>query len=258
MKMEMTRRAFLQVTATILIMPKLSFASEPVRKISLPILLYHDISYEVTDDYTVSPRVFALQMEWLYNNGYRAISLADLESNTLPDRPILITFDDGYASFIPYALPFLQTYGFKATINIIGQYIGTYLTERINRPMLSWDEYRYLASTGLISLGCHTDRLHSYYNTGVLGVSGSSLLEDLERFQDNFTKQMGAPSNIIAWPYGFYNEKSMTIAQKAGFRYMLTSKKGAYRELGNTMEIPRNNVTNNDRLSEFLPKIEVK
>ena len=258
MKLEITRRAFLQSAAAILLMPKMSFASQTVQTVSIPVLLYHDISYEVTDDYTLSPGLFASQMEWLYNNGYRAISFSDLENNTSLERAVIITFDDGYASFITYAFPFLQMYGFKATMNIIGQYVGSYLTDRINRPMLSWDEYRYLASSGLVSLGCHTERLHVHRNRGVLGVSGNELLDDLKRFQQNFMKQMGSTTDIIAWPYGFYNENSISIARQAGFRYILTSKEGMYKNPGNFGDIPRNNITNNDGLLTFQSRIEVK
>ncbi|MCX5808097.1 MAG: polysaccharide deacetylase family protein [Proteobacteria bacterium] len=255
MNFDLTRRAFLQTVMTVIILPKVSFAQDGFRKISIPVLLYHDISFEMSDDYTITPRLFAAHMEWLYANGYKAISFADLDTESSLDCAVVITFDDGYASFINYAFPFLRAYGFKATINIIGEYVGSYITDRGARPTLSWDEYRYLTASGLVSLGCHTDRLHVLRNQGAAGVSDEVLFEDLQRFQSIFKQEMGTPSEIIAWPYGLYNERSIAVARKAGFRYILTSKPGFYQHADNYTEIPRINMSENNQLFAFQSRI---
>jgi peptidoglycan/xylan/chitin deacetylase (PgdA/CDA1 family) len=255
MNIDLTRRAFLQTVAAVFILPNIFFEQAPVRMFAIPVLLYHDISFEMSDDYTVTPSLFAAQMEWLYANGYKAISFADVSTESSLEKAVIITFDDGYASFVHYALPFLRAYGFKATINIIGQYIGSFLLDRGARPMLSWDEYRYLAASGLVFLGCHTDRLHVFRNQGAAGVSSEILLEDLEGFQNIFKREMGAPSEIIAWPYGFYNEQSISVAGKAGFHYLLTSKTGLYSNDESPTEIPRIKVSENDHLFTFQSRL---
>jgi peptidoglycan/xylan/chitin deacetylase (PgdA/CDA1 family) len=258
MSLDMTRRFFLTAMATVLVLPKNIFAVDSVRQFAIPVLLYHDISFEFSDDYTITPALFAAQMEWLYANGYKAISFADLETGSSLDKAVIITFDDGYASFVHYAFPFLRDYGFKATINIIGEYIGTYLSDRGARPTMSWDEYRYLKASGLVSLGSHTDRLHVFSHQGAAGVSDDLLLEDLQRLQKIFVREMGAPSEIIAWPYGLYNAKSIAIARKAGFRYIQTSKSGFYQQADNYTEISRINISENDQLFTFQSKIGVR
>ena len=179
MKMELTRRAFLQMMTTVLVLPCIPFARADVRKFSVPVLLYHDISLGMSDDYAITPGLFAAQMEWLYASGYKAISFTDLDKAPASDRTIIITFDEGYASFITYAFPYLRSYGFKATINIIGQHIASYIADQGARPMLSWDEYRYLQESGLVSLGCRT---------GICGASSDLLPEDLKQFQDTCRK----------------------------------------------------------------------
>jgi peptidoglycan/xylan/chitin deacetylase (PgdA/CDA1 family) len=257
MNIDLTRRAFLQTVAGVLILPKISFAqAPPVCTFAIPVLLYHDISFRMGNDYnTVTPGLFAAQMEWLYANGYKAISFADVGTESSLEKAIIITFDDGYASFVQYAFPFLRAYGFKATINIIGQYVGSFLLDSDARPMLSWDEYRYLATSGLVSIGCHTDRLHISHNKGAAGVSNEVLLEDLEGFQNILKQEMGAPSEIIAWPYGFYNEQSISVARKTGFHYSLTSKDGLYMKDMSSMEIPRINISEKDHLFTFQSRI---
>lgn len=261
MSFDMTRRFFLIAMATVIVLPNKIFASDSVHPVSIPILLYHDLSSKwwlINDDYTVTPALFAAQMEWLYANGYKAISFADVGTESSLEKAVIITFDDGYASFVHYAFPFLRAYGFKATINIIGQYVGSYITDRGARPTLSWDEYRYLAASGLVSLGCHTDRLHVFRHQGAAGVSDEVLFEDLQQFQKIFAKEMGAPSEIIAWPYGLYNERSITVARKAGFRYILTSKSGFYQHADNYTEIPRINISNKDQLFTFQSRLGVR
>ncbi len=255
MSFDMTRRFFLTAMAMVMVMPKKVFASDSARPFSIPVLLYHDISFEIIDDYTVTPALFAVQMEWLYANGYKAISFADLGTESSLEKAVIITFDDGYASFVHYAFPFLRAYGFKATINIIGQYVGSFLQDGGNRPMLSWDEYRYLAASRLVSLGCHTDRLHVFRNQGAAGVSDEVLLDDLQHFQSIFKQEMGTTSEIIAWPYGFYNERSISVARKAGFHYFLTSKTGFYHHTDNSTEISRIRISKNDQLFTFQSKI---
>lgn len=258
MSFDMTRRFFLTAMATVIVLPKKVFAMDSAPPFSIPVLLYHDLSFEISDDYTVTPALFAAQMEWLYANGYKAISFADLSTESSLEKAVIITFDDGYASFVHYAFPFLRAYGFKATINIIGEYVGSFLQDGGNRPMLSWDEYRYLTASGLVSLGCHTDRLHVFRHQGAAGVSDEILLEDLQRFQRIFRQEMGITSEIIAWPYGLYNERSIAVARKAGIRYILTSKTGFYQHSDNYTEIPRINISENDQLLTFQSRIGVR
>lgn len=255
MTANLTRRAFLQAAVIVIVLPKTVLSQEHSTMFSIPVLLYHDISYEIKDDYTVTPGRFTAHMEWLYERGYKAISFDDISSASSADKSIIITFDDGYASFISYAFPVLHSYGYKATINIIGQYVNGYLQDGGTRPILSWDEYRYLAKSGLVSLGCHTDRLHVFRRKGVIGASETELLDDLQGFQDRYTQEIGRPCNIIAWPYGFYDDKSISVAYKAGFRYHLTSKIGLYERLKDSKEIPRINIGEDTGLFDLRSKI---
>ena len=248
----LNRRSFLKLwgLATLsLLLPRMSQA----RTAGIPVLLYHDISNEFRDEYTISPGLFAVQMEWLYANGYRAVSLRDIGApgQAVPERAVVITFDDGYATFMDYAFPLLQQYGFKATINLVGEYVGTYMEMGGRRPMFGWDEYRHLARSGLVDIGCHTHALHKYGHLGVSGVSGDVLANDLRIFQETLRKQTGRNADILAWPYGLYTRKSIAVAVQAGFRHILTSRRGLFEVAGNPLEIPRRNISNGTDLISF-------
>jgi peptidoglycan/xylan/chitin deacetylase (PgdA/CDA1 family) len=257
--MNMNRRTFLKTTGALIALPLVGKTCTPLvwgttiarTAVSVPVLLYHDISDQYIDEYTVNAAQFATQMEWLYSNGYQAISLSALRRQSIPGRTVVITFDDGYASFMDFAFPLLSNYGFKATINIIGEYSGSYLSFSGNRPMLSWDEYRYLVASGIADLGCHTYKLHIFHHRGAEGVSKETLREDLYLFQKTMVREIGKPSEILAWPYGFYDNSTVTVAAREGFKYMLTSKRGFLDPSGPMNEIPRSNIGGDTDFSTF-------
>jgi peptidoglycan/xylan/chitin deacetylase (PgdA/CDA1 family) len=241
--MRLSRRAFIKLAGAALLapamFPRLLLASPG----AIPVLLYHDISDQSHDDYTISPARFASQMEWLFANGYTAISCHELDGADARDaKQVIITFDDGYASFMDYAFPLLEGYRFKASINVIGRYVNSYLHLYGNRPLLSWDEYRFLLKSGLVELGCHTYNLH--VRGGVAAFTGDELARDLDLFQTTLVKETGAATDVLAWPYGIYTEASIAIARQAGFRYLLTSHEGVLRGDYPLTAIPRQAINN--------------
>lgn len=237
--MLMTRRDFLQTLAAVMAVTILPLRSDGSSGQAVPVLLYHDIHAVKEDEYTIVAPAFASQMEWLYSHGYQAISLQDLSDGRIPERSVVITFDDGYASFLVYALPLMEHYVFKTTLNIIGRYVGTYCNIGINRPMISWDEYRHLVSTGLVSLGYHTYNLHNFEKGGVRGVTQEAFYRDLMSFQETMMHELGRSSDIIAWPFGLYHKRHIEMAEKAGFKYLLTSAPETYHIGQSLLEIPR-------------------
>jgi peptidoglycan/xylan/chitin deacetylase (PgdA/CDA1 family) len=252
--MTLSRRDFLKVSAGALILPAFAPKTLFAESQTVPVLLYHDISDQFKDEYTISPSKLAAQMERLYSDDYRAISLKDLDS--LPGeslgRAVIMTFDDGYASFIDYAFPLLKQYGFKATVNVIGQYVGTFMTLGGNRPTLSWDEYRFLNDSGLVELGCHTYGLH---RISKVPPAGKALEDDLKLFTEIFRKEIGTSPDTLAWPFGIYNQSGMKVAERMGFKYLLTSREGLLRKNGNLDEIPRLNINNHLDLVSFCQYI---
>lgn len=246
-----TRRDFLQAMAAAAAMAVMPLNSFALSGRAVPVLLYHDIDEVQEDEYTILAAAFASQMEWLYSSGYQAISVQDLGAGRIPARPVVITFDDGYTSFLSYALPLLENYGFKATMNVIGRYAGTYYKVGMNRPMISWDELRYLARTGLVGIGCHTENLHAFEKGGAKGASQDALYRDLMKFQETMRRELNMPAEILAWPFGQYDKRSMETAAKAGFKYLLTSIPEAYRAGQTLQEIPRIGVGGGVDLSVF-------
>lgn len=254
--MNVTRRTFIKLSAAAALwasaLPRFANATGAgMTSAGIPVLLYHDITGFDQDEYTIPPSSFAAQMEWLYANGYNTLFLNDMDEalRSGDRRTVIITFDDGNTSFMDYAFPLLKQYGFKATMNIIGQAVDLHLLLDDEKPVVSWDECRYLMQTGLVDLGCHSFALHT--PGGVRAVPYDALEKDLILFQEKFKKELGRPCSIIAWPYGIYDGTCAAIAKKTGFTYMLTSDEGYVGKETSPSQFPRLNINGKLDLESF-------
>lgn len=257
--MNLTRREFLKLSgAALASLPLSRYAAADTVKI--PILMYHDISYQRREEETVPPSLFAAQMEWLYGAGYRAVSFEELDSLKPEDvrRAVVITFDDGYASFMDYAFPLFTEYGFKSTINIIGRYAGGFVSG--DDPRLSWDECRFLVSSGMVEIGCHTYDLHAWHGnlsrTDAITAFNERLPQDLSAFQEVYAAELGRPAKILAWPYGRYDNNSVKIAKRAGFSAVLSSSHRYYSQGDSRADVPRFTIDNDAPLPLFRKIVE--
>jgi peptidoglycan/xylan/chitin deacetylase (PgdA/CDA1 family) len=255
----LTRRQFLTLSSATLLSLSFSRYSTAAAE-NIPVLMYHDISYQRHEEETILPSLFAAQMEWLYGAGYRSISFEEidlLDAESIK-RAVIITFDDGYVSFMDYAFPLFTEYGFKSTINIIGKHTGGFISG--DDPRLSWDECRLLIKSGIVELGCHTYDLHAWFGTlsraGAIAAVNKRLPQDLTLFQQVYAEELGRPAKILAWPYGRFDSTSVEIAKSAGFRYILSSNHRYFMSDGSRSDIPRFNIDNNAPLSLFRKILE--
>ena len=138
--------------------------------IELPILMYHHMlkSSKLLGDYTITPTEFENDLKYLKEHGYTTIQVQDLISfcngeSTLPEKPVMITFDDGYESVYEYAYPLLKQYGMKAVVSIIGYYTDLYSKteeKHINYSHLTWTQLREMVESGVFEIQNHTYNMH--------------------------------------------------------------------------------------------------
>ena len=135
----------------------------------IPILMYHSISESAKPNFrqfAVRPSLFAEQMAYLYLHGYVPITIAQLANiffrgeGELPQLPVVLTFDDGFADFFDNALPILKQYNFVATLYVATAFVGrtsSWLKHEgeDNRPMLSWKQLKEINQNG-IECGAHS------------------------------------------------------------------------------------------------------
>ena len=215
----------------------------------VPILMYHHLSEDVTNSEMVSPEQFEAQIRALSEAGYTGVSFDELQAyvlrgEPLPEKPVVITFDDGYRSNYTLAYPILQKYSMKATIFAIGVSFGTdhYKdTDYAITPHFGAAEAAEMTASGLISIQSHTYDMHQWppYETGsavrenILQLSSESeeayvqaLTEDFTRSRALLEDATGRPVDVLAYPAGQYSTLAQVTLQSLGVHVTLSTNPG--------------------------------
>lgn len=201
---------------------------EEKSKLKVPILLYHHIT---TDEFTeeesvslISPEDFRLHMEAV-KAAFSPISLRDYYEYvmcddgkvTLPKNPIVITFDDGYLSNYEIAYPILKELNIPATIFVVTDTVGAAKGEgKVNNSHFTWEQAKEMESSGLIEIQSHT--------VNHLRLTEQSMIESIRQLRKSkydIEKNMGKRCDMIAYPYGAYNETLKNAARAAGYKMQL-------------------------------------
>ena len=207
--------------------PLLRLGASPSRRtVTLPILLYHRIDVlraslpAITRRLTVSPEAFAAQMEWLKSHGFHAVSqlraFDALEYGApLPQKPVMITFDDGYRDVLWNASPILERLGMPATSYVI--------TGRVSGPdpsFLTWGELRVLEQRG-IAIGSHTvDHLP------LTQLGSGEAVHELRDSRRALEAHLGHPVQWFAYPYGAEDSGVVALVRQAGYVLAVTTQGG--------------------------------
>ncbi len=191
-------------------------------ELSIPILTYHKFCEgESTDDYTINIDHFKLQMEFLKQNGYKVISVSRLleciENNFFPEKPVVITIDDGFKSVYSLAFPVLREYNFPANLYLYTDFIG-------NGPnQLKWSEIKEMMSGG-IEIGSHT-LSHANLLTQKANESYLDYLNRIKKeiFLSKTILETNTESPVLsfAYPYGVYSQEIRMLAKQAGYKGLL-------------------------------------
>ncbi len=215
----------------------------------VPVLMYHHLTDTDPNDVTVTPANFEGQIAALKAAGYTAIGFDELiayvqdAGAVLPDKPVLITFDDGYASNYEYAWPILARYGMKGTIFAIGVSMGrdTYKdTGYPIHPHFSADQAREMVASGVMDIQSHTYDMHqsAAYETGPARTSASMLPGETEEdFMAALTIDLamsraalepvsGGPVNVLAYPLGVYSDLTQAVYAQQGIQVTLGTREG--------------------------------
>ena len=206
----------------------------------VPVLMWHNLAQESSGDMTISVDTFRAQIEALHEAGFKTVSLQQLYDyvhfgTELPEKPIVLTFDDGYFSNYEYAFPILQEYDMQATIFAIGVSVGkdTYKdTDHAMTPHFGADEAREMVDSGLISVQSHTFDMHQWppFEDGNAQVRETLLPFDGEADADyeaaveaDFAESRellesitGQPVNALAFPEGAYVTLTQDALRSAG------------------------------------------
>lgn len=195
------------------------------QNIKIPILLYHDFVTIVPEtglvdyNYINTPESFEENIKTIIENGYTPISIKELyDANNgkikLPEKPILITFDDGYYSNYEYIYPIINKYRVKASIFIVTNNIGK---EIDNIKYLSWNNCLEMQNSGLIEIYSHSTK-HIFYNKVSVREIRDDVLESYRIIEENLGKK---DLKIFAYPYGAYTNATVRTLKNNGIDMQL-------------------------------------
>ena len=212
--------------------------------IEVPIIMYHSVLKSKCGSYIVHPETLENDLKCIQNNGYTTITMTDLinyvyNDSPLPEKPIIITFDDGYYNNLGYAVPLLHKYNMKAVISIVGQYTDTFSDAdeaNLNYGYLRWKDINELITDGCIEIQNHTYNLHSIKNgrKGCRKISSESLdkyatllTNDITKLQNEFKENCnGYTPNTFTYPFGAISKESIPIIKDLGFKASLSCTSG--------------------------------
>ena len=216
----------------------------------VPILLYHyvRIADKTTDptgwNLSVTPENFALQMSYLKAQNYQTLTFDDIDylmakKQNFPEKPIILTFDDGYNDFYQNAFPILKQYSFSAVVFMIGGKIN-------QENYLSTDQIILLNDYG-IEFGLHTQSHINMSNTSVYNIEKE--LNQNSTALHNITDKI---PDILAYPSGQFNQETVDYLQNSSVKYAVTTvAQMADFSIHDPLILPRFKITGSFNLEKF-------
>jgi peptidoglycan/xylan/chitin deacetylase (PgdA/CDA1 family) len=219
--------------------------------------MYHYISIppDNTDIYrkelSVSPDIFRQHMQWLKDNGYTAIPLEQLIYALnigwppLPDKPVILTFDDGYTDNYENAYPIIKEMGFTATFFIL-----TDVTDRKAPGYMTWDMLRDMTQNGM------SVQVHGREHLDMTNQTQDWLLYHLLGPAQTIEAELGYTPHLIAYPSGKYDENVIAAAQQYGYWGAVTTIFGSHQRKDKIFELERLRISGNMQIEYFAGMIE--
>ena len=210
------------------------------RAFYIPILMYHYISVPPEDadvyrlDLSVTPQRFREQMAWLKENGYQTITLYDLIYALnigwppLPEKPIILTFDDGYVDNYENAFPILREFGFVATFFIL-----TDVTDRNETGYMTWDMLQEMHQAGM------DIEVHGREHVEYINRDRDWLIFHLLGPAQTIEAKLGYQPRFIAYPSGRYDAAVIEVAREVGYWGAVTTIQGMHQTKAAPFELQR-------------------
>ena len=225
----------------------------------VPILMYHYVSDpppgsdSLRWSLSVTPANLDAQMNYLKQAGYQAITLYDLyegltQGRPLPDRPIILTFDDGYVDAFTFAMPILRKYGLVGTFFVL-----TGPADRLGAGgYLNWAQVRAMSEAGMDM------ELHSREHVDLRNRSNEYLVHQIAGGKQSLEAYTGKPVRWFAYPSGQYDAAVVRMLQSAGFLGSVTTLPGQTHTAAGLFDLRRVRIFGSDTLESFKKAVEGK
>ncbi len=242
------RKKYYVIAVLFVILLLISFASVKAVTVSsaqkgskLPIVMYHQLtkSESRAGKYVLTLEQFEKDLKFLKNKGYETVTVNQLldfskGKGDLPEKAIMLTFDDGCETLYYYALPLLEKYGFTAVGFAVGALADSYTElddHNLNYSYLNWSEIKEMCDGGIVDIQSHSYDLHknTANRSGAKKKKGETLeqyseflSDDVSKMKEKMLKYTGRAPIAFAYPFGSYSAESEDILKKCGIEIVLT------------------------------------
>lgn len=240
-------------TACILLISVLLFAisyacasgNQKRESVKVPVIMYHSILKDNSSSpkYIVTPSQLENDLKYIKSHGYETINMSDLisyvyQNAPLPEKPIILTFDDGYYNNLYYAYPLMKKYNTKMVISVVGKFTDTFSDTDDSNPNyshLTWEQINELVKSDCAEIQNHTYNLHSISDAryGCKKNKYESneeyqeiLKNDLLSLQEKMYEKTGYRPNTFTYPYGGISKSSLNVIKELGFKASLSCNEG--------------------------------
>ncbi len=221
----------------------------------VPILMYHEIAAQpaTASRLAVPPGAFAAQLAHLHAGGFVTLTASAVASTLadggrLPERPVVLTFDDGFADFHGEALPLLRQYGFTATLFVTTGWIhdaGPRSAGRRPGRMLTWSQIREAADAG-VEIAAHSHRHPQLDQLAAWDIRGE--LRDSKILLED---RLGRAVPGLAYPFGYSNARVRHAVGEAGYAYACAVGNVIASQERDPLALPRLTIRRSTRLDAF-------
>jgi peptidoglycan/xylan/chitin deacetylase (PgdA/CDA1 family) len=208
----------------------------------VPILLYHRFGPVVADSMTVTTAHFESQLKYFRDTGYTVIPLRQLVDNyrgkgvSIPSRSVVIVVDDGHKSVYSDMFPLLKQYRIPTTLFLYPSAISN------ASYAMTWEQLREMKDTGLVDFQSHT-YWHPNFNREKRRLNPAqyeSFVEmQLRKSKEKLEKQLDVRVDMLAWPFGIYDDELLHKAAEAGYVAAFTIERRDASISENIMALPR-------------------
>ena len=229
---------------------------------TLYILMYHDIAEDGTpcNNWTTTVSRLREDLKWLRDHGYTTVLPRELAAGQpLPQKAVMITFDDGYESNFTLGLPIFSEFDSKCVISLI-----THHQEDRTPGFLTWSQCKAMQLTGLVEFGSHTHNLHTR-STDPKGPQATKRLPgesreeyearvfpDLQTSIDLIREHLGQEPTFLAYPHGIADKWELDFVAEH-FKMSVTTKHGPANLSKGLYNLRRHNITVENPPSKYLP-----
>ncbi|TYQ25856.1 polysaccharide deacetylase family protein [Pseudanabaena sp. UWO311] len=192
--------------------------SDRARAAKIPIIMYHDITAVKDVDWDVTPEDLEKHFQTLQEGGYTPITMDRMVNHLrtgaqLPEKPVLLTFDDNYLGQYKYAFPLLKKYNYPAVWSVHTRFVGT----GGKKPKATWDQLREMQKSGLITVASHTVN-----HLNMKNLSDPEIEREVLESKKVLEKELGIPIDYFTYPEGEFTERAKEKVKDVGYKAALS------------------------------------